>query len=174
MKDAHNNPDRFIAERAMKYLADLTKVGPRPTGSYENEEIAVKLFLTEIDKISKNANPVHNISVDVQKVSGAFPLHFLDGMTNVYRNVKNIVVKLGSQNKSPHSVLMNCHFDTVPDSPGKLKRKSLMFPKCLHLLSICVIVCPNIYVRFKQVRSLLLFVSTFVEFIINIIYHWWL
>ncbi|XP_063241668.1 endoplasmic reticulum metallopeptidase 1-like isoform X2 [Bacillus rossius redtenbacheri] len=118
MDDVPGNPHRFISQRAMNHLAKLTKLGPRPAGSYENEVLAVKVILREINSIIEQAKSIHKITVDVQKTSGAFPLHFLDGMTNVYRNVQNIVVKIGSRQGSSHSLLMNCHFDTVSDSPG--------------------------------------------------------
>ncbi|KAL3286357.1 hypothetical protein HHI36_000864 [Cryptolaemus montrouzieri] len=39
-------------------------------------------------------------------------------MTNVYRDMQNVIVKVGSLIKSPHSLLINCHFDTVMNSPG--------------------------------------------------------
>ncbi|KAK7861774.1 hypothetical protein R5R35_010791 [Gryllus longicercus] len=118
LKDAPTNPGQFIAERAMDYLIELTKLGPRSAGSYENEVLAVNLFKKKIAAITYSAKKIHKISLDIQKPSGAFPLHFLDGMTNVYRNVHNIVVKIGPHDDPGHSVLMNCHFDSVPDSPG--------------------------------------------------------
>ncbi|XP_026679415.1 endoplasmic reticulum metallopeptidase 1-like [Diaphorina citri] len=67
---------------------------------------------------------VHQIRLDTQTVSGAFPLTFLDGMTNVYRNVQNVIVRIGPVVESAHSLLVNCHYDTVPDSPGTSKSKS--------------------------------------------------
>ncbi|XP_047115031.1 endoplasmic reticulum metallopeptidase 1-like isoform X1 [Schistocerca piceifrons] len=117
-EDAATHPGRFISERAMKDLVNLTSIGPRPTGSYENEVLAVRCLATRINKIIKDAKSSHKIWLDLQKTSGAFPLSFLDGMTNVYRNVQNIIVKVGPNSGSRHSLLMNCHFDTVQDSPG--------------------------------------------------------
>lgn len=118
IENEKEHPDSFIAERAYTILKNLTKIGPRPAGSYENEVLAVKFLTDEIDLIVKQAHHNHIIEVDVQKVSGAFNLEFLDGMTNVYQDVQNIVVKVGSKINSPHSLLINCHFDTVVDSPG--------------------------------------------------------
>lgn len=119
IENEHKYPNRFIAERAYNILKDITDLGPRLSGSHITEVLAVKLLKDTIEKIIKDANPNNVIELDVQKVSGAFPLTFLDGMTNVYRNIQNIVVKVGSRIKSPHSLLLNCHFDTVADSPGK-------------------------------------------------------
>lgn len=118
VKDEPLNPDRFIAEKAKNYLTNLTKLGPRPVGSFENEVLAINFFSKEINAIISNANKNHKITFDLQKVSGSFPLTFLDGMTNIYKDVQNVIVKIGPNQESAHSLLVNCHFDTVIDSPG--------------------------------------------------------
>lgn len=63
---------------------------------------------------------MHDIEIDFQKSSGAYQLKFLDGMTNVYNEVRSVVVKVSSKIKSEHSLLLNCHYDSVADSPGML------------------------------------------------------
>lgn len=118
ISDESAHRDRFIAERARNYLMNLTKLGPRPVGSFENEVLAINFFSKEINSIINNANKVHRITYDLQKVSGSFPLTFLDGMTNIYKDVQNVIVKIGPLQESIHSLLVNCHFDTVVDSPG--------------------------------------------------------
>lgn len=118
IRDEPINPDRFIAERARNYLMNLTRIGPRPVGSFENEVLTVNFFFKEINSIINSANKVHRITYDLQKVSGSFPLTFLDGMTNIYKDVQNVIVKIGPLEESAHSLLVNCHFDTVVDSPG--------------------------------------------------------
>lgn len=118
VKDEPANPGRFIAERAKNHVVNLTSLGPRPTGSFENEVLAVNFLSKEINYIISKAKKVHRIVLDVQKTSGSFPLKFLDGMTNVYRNVQNVVVRISGVEESAHSLLINCHFDTVTDSPG--------------------------------------------------------
>lgn len=120
IKDEPVHPDRFIAERARNYLMNLTRVGPRPVGSFENEVLAVNFFSKEINVIINKANKIHQITYDLQKVSGSYPLTFLDGMTNIYKDVQNVIVKIGPRKESEHSLLVNCHFDTVIDSPGEL------------------------------------------------------
>lgn len=117
----HKYKDRFIAERAMNHLINLTNIGPRIVSSHENEVLATNFFLDVINSIKSNAKNKHIIKVDVQKSSGAFQLNFLDGLTNVYKNVKSIIVKIGSHINSQHSLLINCHYDTVADSPGILE-----------------------------------------------------
>lgn len=44
-------------------------------------------------------------------------------MTSVYRNVQNVVVKLAgaSDGNGNHSLLLNCHYDSVPGSPGMIE-----------------------------------------------------
>lgn len=117
--DEQKYPDRFIAERAYDHLRNLTSLGPRVAGSYVNEVLTVNLLRKEIETIITNAKKKHVIELDIQKVSGSFALEFLDGMTNVYNGLQNVVVRVGSHVNSPHSLLINCHFDTVVDSPGE-------------------------------------------------------
>ncbi|XP_071454875.1 endoplasmic reticulum metallopeptidase 1-like [Hetaerina americana] len=113
--------ERFIAGRAARHLSDLTALGPRPTGSRENEELAGRQLERKAREFARVASPVHRVEVDVQRPSGSFPLRFLDGLTNVYRNVQNVIVRISNKNgdkPSAYSLLVNCHFDTVADSPG--------------------------------------------------------
>ncbi|CAH0550191.1 unnamed protein product [Brassicogethes aeneus] len=116
--DETKHKDRFVAERAHNILNKLTKIGPRVAGSPQNEIQAVNLLKDEINRVIREKNGNHVIELDVQKASGAFNLEFLDGMTNVYQDLQNVVVKVGSKINSSHSLLINCHFDTVVDSLG--------------------------------------------------------
>lgn len=102
----------------MNYLHNLTKLGPRIAGSHTNEVDAVNLLVTEIKQIMARAKDTHMIELDVQKASGAYSLEFLDGLTVMYNDMQNVVVKVGSRLNSPYSLLINCHFDSVTDSPG--------------------------------------------------------
>ena len=117
-KDAQTHPDRFIEERARTSLKKITSVGPRPAGSYENEVLAADFIRRELDSISKRANPIHRLTVDIQKPRGSFNLDFVDGITHHYRNIQNIVVKVESNHGGKDALLVNCHFDSVPQSPG--------------------------------------------------------
>ncbi|KMQ89025.1 endoplasmic reticulum metallopeptidase 1-like protein, partial [Lasius niger] len=111
-------PGRFVAERARNHIVNLTSIGPRIAGSYENEVLAVKFLTTTISNVIKTAHENHRIVLNITKHSGAFPLKFLDGMTNVYRNVQNVIVKVGPHRPTMYSLLLNCHFDTFVESPG--------------------------------------------------------
>lgn len=110
---------RFVSERARNHVVNLTTLGPRIAGSYENEVLAVKFLTTTINNVMKTAHENHRILLNITKHSGAFPLKFLDGMTNVYRNVQNVIVKVGPHRPTMHSLLLNCHFDSFLESPGK-------------------------------------------------------
>ncbi|XP_063540781.1 endoplasmic reticulum metallopeptidase 1-like, partial [Cydia strobilella] len=117
-------PTRFIAENAHKHLVNLTSIGPRVAGSYENEVLAVGVLVGALREIAAGAAPHHIIEIDVHTASGAFSLSFLDGMNNVYRDVQSVVARLSARGGRPppasrrNALLINSHFDTVPDSPG--------------------------------------------------------
>jgi hypothetical protein len=114
----HHNT--FIAERARFHVYNLTSIGSRVAGSYENEVLAIKFLTSIINDIVKKTNQNHKIWVDISRHTGSFPLKFLDGMTHVYKNIQNVIVKLGPHHPSKQSLLLNCHFDSFVESPGKL------------------------------------------------------
>ncbi|KAJ9584785.1 hypothetical protein L9F63_020873 [Diploptera punctata] len=117
IKDIETYPNQFIAERALNHLRQLVSFGSKPVGSYENEVLAVEFITREVRFIMQRANPAQKISFDIQKCTGSYTLKFKPhGLTNYYSQVQNIVVKLGSNSSS--SLLINCHFDSVPTSPG--------------------------------------------------------
>lgn len=111
------NPGRFIAERSHNALKALTEMGPRVTGTYNNEVLGVDVLKREIARIQEEAHKNQRVELDHQIVSGGYFAMFKPhGMTNMYQNVQNVVVKLHGQ--SDKSVLLNCHFDSVAGSPG--------------------------------------------------------
>jgi hypothetical protein len=118
VKDAANNSGAFIEERARNYLKQMTRVGPRPAGSYENEVLTVDFLKRELAGISARSKPIHRLTVDVQKPRGSFNLEFVDGLTHHYRNIQNVIVKMESGHGAKDALLVNCHFDSVPQSPG--------------------------------------------------------
>ena len=72
----------------------------------------------ELGVLQKKAKPIHKVTIDVQKPRGSFNLAFVDGVTHHYRNVQNVIAKLESGNGAKDALLINCHFDSVPGSPG--------------------------------------------------------
>lgn len=100
-------------------LKRLTDLGTRVVGSYENEVLVVDFLKREISFIIQEAKKIHYIELDIQKPSGSYYLYLRPyGFRNYYSNIQNIVVKLSSSNTT-NSILLNCHYDTVPESPGK-------------------------------------------------------
>ena len=85
LADLPDHPDSFIEERARHQLRSLTSIGARPTGSYENEVLAVQLLQRELAGIKERAQPIHKLTVEVQKPRGSFNLKFVDGLTHSYR-----------------------------------------------------------------------------------------
>uniref|UniRef100_A0A672UZF9 Endoplasmic reticulum metallopeptidase 1 n=1 Tax=Strigops habroptila TaxID=2489341 RepID=A0A672UZF9_STRHB len=100
------------------YLDNITAIGPRTVGSPENEVLAVNYLLEQIRAIERESTDAHKISVDIQRPTGSFSIDFLGGFTSYYANITNVVVKLEPRNGAEHAVLSNCHFDSVPNTPG--------------------------------------------------------
>uniref|UniRef100_A0A8C7J308 Endoplasmic reticulum metallopeptidase 1 n=1 Tax=Oncorhynchus kisutch TaxID=8019 RepID=A0A8C7J308_ONCKI len=109
----------FNAIRARKHLERITSVGPRPTGSPENEILTVNFLLEQIEHIkADSASGPHSVTVDVQRPTGSFSIDFLGGFTSYYDRVSNIAVRLEPKAGAQHLMLANCHFDSVANSPG--------------------------------------------------------
>ncbi|CAI5796570.1 Hypothetical predicted protein [Podarcis lilfordi] len=108
----------FSAPRARTYLENITAIGPRAVGSPENEIFTVNYLLEQVKAIETQSSHVHTISVDIQRPTGTFSIDFLGGFTSYYDNVTNVVVKLEPRTGAEHSVLSNCHFDSVPHTVG--------------------------------------------------------
>ena len=110
----------FSEERARVHLDAITSFGPRPTGSIANEVHTVKYILDQASKIKMSAKKSVVIEIDVQRPTGTFFLDFLDGFTSHYYNITNVVVRVSPVVDPPpkDSVLINAHFDSVPNSPG--------------------------------------------------------
>lgn len=112
------SPDSFIAERAWHDLKILTSFGPKVTGTYSNEQLAVDFLQREVKYIKQLAHKSQEIELDHQIVSGDYYITMVHlSYSNAYRNVQNIVVKLHGESDE-HALLMNCHFDSVASSPG--------------------------------------------------------
>ncbi|VBB31171.1 unnamed protein product [Acanthocheilonema viteae] len=94
--------EEFSEERARLLLHSLADLGPRTSGS-ENCEIT---------------RGVNRLDIDVQRPSGCFDLGFLSSFTLCYHKITNIIARIGPRDPPKHSILLNCHFDTFPSSPG--------------------------------------------------------
>ncbi|XP_032163418.1 endoplasmic reticulum metallopeptidase 1 isoform X2 [Mustela erminea] len=118
LRGAAGRHGEFDARQARDYLEHITSIGPRTTGSPENEIVTVRYLLEQIKLIEAQSNSLHRISVDVQRPTGSFSIDFLGGFTSYYDNITNVVVKLEPRDGAQHAVLANCHFDSVANSPG--------------------------------------------------------
>lgn len=110
----------FFESNARVYLNTLFSFGPRVTGSKANEIYAKEYITSVIEKINSDVHPTKKLSIDVQNVSGVFHMENILGTEyySVYRNLKNIVVKLDPKDGVSDHLLINCHYDTATNSPG--------------------------------------------------------
>lgn len=91
-------------------------MGEKVSGSDINEIVAVNFLKQEIMAIKAQASPLQSIELDVQIGSSDFEVM---SMISVYQGIQNVVVKLsGKRKNSKYSLLINCHYDTVPVSVG--------------------------------------------------------
>ncbi|XP_017785351.1 PREDICTED: endoplasmic reticulum metallopeptidase 1-like [Nicrophorus vespilloides] len=118
IEDEAQKADRFIAGRAQDHLKGLTDIGPRVVGSVENEILTVDYLKSRIEEILNECkNP--GVDIDHQIQSGAFYLDYRPyGSINAYSNLQNLVVRLPGEDDTKESILINSHFDTMPNSPG--------------------------------------------------------
>lgn len=82
---------------------------------------AFRIIMSKINLIKQKLNSVgvNRIETDVQRPSGCFNLKFLSAFTLCYHKITNILVRIGPKPEpTKHSILLNCHFDTLPDTPG--------------------------------------------------------
>lgn len=80
--------------------------------------LAVDFLRRELAAIAGRALPHHRLAVDVQRPRGSFNLDFADGLTHHYRDITNVAARLESGHGAKDALLVNCHFDSVPQSPG--------------------------------------------------------
>ncbi|XP_070791659.1 endoplasmic reticulum metallopeptidase 1 [Pituophis catenifer annectens] len=113
-----SDPAEFNAPRARKYLENITAIGPRIVGSPENEIFTVDYLLKQVKAIEIKRNHAHTISVDIQRPTGTFSINFLGGFTSYYDNITNVAVKLEPRRGAKHAVMLNCHFDSLPNTSG--------------------------------------------------------
>lgn len=110
---------RFIASRAFQDLQVLSDFGPKVVGTYENDVLAARFIEDEILKVVASTPAGKNkISYDIQKPSGCFSYTFVRSLC--YDDITNIIVKVEPVSPVKETILLNCHFDSVPTSPGKL------------------------------------------------------
>ena len=95
----------------------LTNFGPRPVGSYECDVQAAAYIRQALDTIKLGAGV--SVEVDTQNASGGFHLPGFE-VYQRYQGVTNVVVRLSNASRPAPApaILVNCHFDSVPQGPG--------------------------------------------------------
>lgn len=68
-------------------------------------------ILDYVNEVKRNASRPDDIQIQHQVVSG-----FNEKWKMYYENIQNVIVKL--QGEDDNGLLINCHFDSVPGSPG--------------------------------------------------------
>ncbi|KAL0607274.1 Endoplasmic reticulum metallopeptidase 1, partial [Plecturocebus cupreus] len=100
------------------YLEHITSIGPRTTGSPENEILTVHYLLEQIKLIEVQSNSLHRISIDVQRPTGSFSIDFLGGFTSYYDNITNVVTESHSVARWHSLVSLHPCLPGSSDSPA--------------------------------------------------------
>ena len=113
------DPNAFSSREARGHTEDIVNLGVRHVGSEANELHAVALLTRKVEEIRRQASPRVDVELSVRRASGSFGIDFPDSMTQLYRNVTNVAVRLKKRGTSPrHAVLVNAHYDSAVGSPG--------------------------------------------------------
>ncbi|CAI5441043.1 unnamed protein product [Caenorhabditis angaria] len=117
-KEPNSDDVQFSETRAAKILEELSDYGWKPAGSYNCEVLARNRILRELQEIQKTS--ISHFDIETQYVSGCFdiPAHDTEGMNICYRNVSNVIARLGAKKYEGKeiAVLLNCHYDSYPTS----------------------------------------------------------
>jgi len=112
--------NQFYEDLAYAHLETVTGFGQRTSGSYANEKLTVDYILNKLKDFKTKTHSSKSFEVDCQNVSGSFHMYFIHtNFYSVYKNIKNVVAKIGPKSEAKNSVLINCHFDSMVDSIGK-------------------------------------------------------
>ena len=113
------DPNSFNSQDARKHLEDIVALGIRHVGSEANEIHTVNLLVQKVEEIRRLASRQVEIELSLQRTSGSFFINFPDAMTQLYRNISNVVVKFKRRGSSPeHALLLNAHYDSALGSPA--------------------------------------------------------
>ncbi|KAL5967095.1 Endoplasmic reticulum metallopeptidase 1 [Taenia solium] len=117
-----NDPNSTFQEfLARKHLQYVTGLGPRTSGSLNNEVHARKYLLSELQKVvelAKTSGLVADLDEQIARPS-SFRTH---AHVTSYANIPNLLLRLRDsrvkRDSVARSILVNCHYDTAPQSPG--------------------------------------------------------
>ncbi|XP_026331209.1 endoplasmic reticulum metallopeptidase 1-like [Hyposmocoma kahamanoa] len=118
---AKDNSETFSEEAAWRYLHIIQGTEPRVSGTKYHLQ-KTKVLKDLLDSIAEQSNLL--IRTDWQVVSGDYWLTLSIPYVNMYQNVSNIIALLeGESGLHPNgtigtSLLVNCHYDSVPFALG--------------------------------------------------------
>lgn len=118
INDVVPGQDLFITERAKSDSIGLALIGEKVVGSYRNQVLAIEYLLHHLQQIKARATNDKTIEIDVQTCSGGYYISQKRGLTNMYVNMVNVISRLSDGDQSSNALLVNCHFDSHPSSPG--------------------------------------------------------
>ena len=110
----HGHPNQFHAPRARSHMEGLVDLGIRHVGSQANEIHAKDLIVKRVNEIITSASADVQIEISVQTPTGGYYVDFLGGITHIYQNITNVVVRLSRRGIRPlHAFMVNAHYDSA-------------------------------------------------------------
>lgn len=107
----------FSADRTRDVLSDLGECGVKYIGSPANEVCAVDVVHRHVRLAITGQEG--RVKISNQSASGHFYLDFLGGLTNVYRNLTNVIVRVQGRSRTAGcALLISSHFDSNLGSPA--------------------------------------------------------
>lgn len=115
--DFEKYEDVFVGERSERDLFEFARIGTKLVGTPANEQAAVQFLVTKIEKIiAESRQDLYNIEYDIQEATGSYVVF---DMVNSYQSIQNVIVKFSTKDSNSTSyLLINSHYDTVPESTG--------------------------------------------------------
>eukprot|EP00912_Choanoflagellata_sp_UC4_P001855 UC4_evm9s1188 len=112
----------FSEARARTHLEFISGLGVRTVGSRANEDTTPEYIIGFANKTARTAHKGTKVEVLIQRPTGSFYLDFLDGMTSLYTNITNILVRVSAADGGvaavEHALLISAHYDSIIGSPG--------------------------------------------------------
>ena len=136
-----DDPKAFNASHANEMLSQLANLGIRTVGSRANEVLAVEMLMERLrgmKEASIQMGGVVSFEFEIQHGSGFFHKKtLLDGFTQAYQGVTNVVARIGppaagTTTVPQNAVLVNAHFDS---GAGKSSRHTVPQNCCCSTIS---------------------------------------
>ncbi|KAM3188473.1 hypothetical protein ACTXT7_000170 [Hymenolepis weldensis] len=144
----------FQEPLARKHLQYVTYVGPRTSGSINNEIHARKYLFSELQRIQQLARS-SGLDAEVNEQiahSASFQTHV---HVTSYANIPNLLLRLHDprieRSLPTRAVLINCHYDSAPQSPGA----SDAFVGCANSLEVARVLANGGYTLLNDIIFLL-------------------